>query len=220
MQAAGLAVVDEKMIERTRTWLVSREDGKGGFQRNAKSLDSFGGAPELTTNAYIVCSLMQAGQTGLDREIAAVREASKTSKDSYVLALAANICQLANDTDSAKFFMNALAKKQGKDAAWRGRDEHHALGRAGAGDRDDGAGDGAWMKDKDFAGNSQGGMKFLADSCKAGRFGSTQSTIWRSRRSSPATRRMRIRSAGGGGLVRGRQAGGGYTGFRAGREVR
>src|SRR5437762_5173351 len=99
MQAAGLAAVDDKMIERTRTWLIKREDGKGGFQRNAKSLDSFGGAPALTTDAYIVWALMQTGQTGLEREIAAVRESAKGSSDSYVLALAANICGLAKDAD-------------------------------------------------------------------------------------------------------------------------
>jgi len=178
MQAAGLAVVDDKMIERTRTWLISREDGKGGFQRNQRALDSFGGAPDLTTNAYIVWALQRAGQTGLDREVAAVRDASKTSGDSYVLALAANIAQGAKDTEQAKFFMSALAKKQNKDGGVDGAET--SITRSG--------GDAlkiettalatlAWMQDPDFAGNSQTGMRFLAESCKGGRFGSTQSTI-------------------------------------------
>jgi len=168
------------MIGRTRTWLISRENGNGGFQRNAKAIDSFGGAPELTTNAYIVWALLQAGETpqSLEKEIASIREAARTSTDSYVVALVANICQIAKDNDSAKAFMNTLAKKQNKDGAVDGATS--SITRSG--------GQGlyiettalatlAWMKDRDFAGNNQNAMKFLADSCKGGRFGSTQSTI-------------------------------------------
>jgi uncharacterized protein YfaS (alpha-2-macroglobulin family) len=166
------------MIDRTRTWLISREDGKGGFKRNAAQIDSFGGAPELTTNAYIVWALLQAGQTNLDREVAAVAGASKTSADSYVLALAANICQFAKDADNAKFFMNALAKRQTKDGSVDGAVT--SITRSGGqalAIETTALATLAWMKDKDFAANNLNAMKFLADSCKAGRFGSTQSTI-------------------------------------------
>jgi hypothetical protein len=176
MKKAGLPV-DDKMLDRTTTWLISRQDGKGGFQRNARALDSFGGAPELTTNSYIVWALMQAGQK-LDREANAVRDAAKGSTDSYVLALAANICAMNKDTENAKFFMNQLVKKQNKEGAVEGATtsitrsggqalaiETTALSAL------------AWMQDKDFAGQVQNSLKFLADSCKGGRFGSTQSTI-------------------------------------------
>ncbi len=178
MKAAGLVIVDDKMLNRTQTWLIGREDGKGGFQRNQKSCDSFGSAPELTTNAYIVWALLQAGQTNLEREAAAVRDAARGSTDSYVLALAANICLLSKDGENAKFFMNQLAKKQDKDGAVQGGEtsitrsggqalaiETTALTAL------------AWMQDKEFAGDTQNALKFLADSCKGGRFGSTQSTI-------------------------------------------
>jgi len=178
MQAAGLAAVDDKMIERTRTWLIKREDGKGGFERNPKSLDSFGGAPALTTDAYIVWALLQTGQTGLEREIAAVREGAKGSSDSYVLALAANICELAKDGENAKFFMNALAKKQNKDGGVDGATT--SITRSGGqalAIETTALASLAWMKEKDFAGNTQTSLKYLADSCKGGRFGSTQSTI-------------------------------------------
>jgi len=46
--------VDPKMVERTREWLLARRNGKGGFMRDPKALDSFGRAPEDVTNAYIV----------------------------------------------------------------------------------------------------------------------------------------------------------------------
>ncbi|HEY3321456.1 MAG TPA: MG2 domain-containing protein [Planctomycetota bacterium] len=35
----------------------------------------------------------------------------------------------------------------------------------------------AWLRDANFAGSVEKSMKFLADSCKAGRYGSTQSTV-------------------------------------------
>ncbi|HEV3116136.1 MAG TPA: alpha-2-macroglobulin family protein, partial [Gemmataceae bacterium] len=46
--------VDTKMIERSRQYLMSRKDGKGGFQRNPAAIDTFGRAPDDITNAYIV----------------------------------------------------------------------------------------------------------------------------------------------------------------------
>ena len=35
----------------------------------------------------------------------------------------------------------------------------------------------AWLSDPSFTGSVERGVKFLAESCKAGRFGSTQSTV-------------------------------------------
>ncbi|HMC64133.1 MAG TPA: alpha-2-macroglobulin family protein, partial [Gemmataceae bacterium] len=49
--------VNPEMVERTRQYLMSRKDGKGGFQRNPRALDSFGAAPEHITNAYIVWAI-------------------------------------------------------------------------------------------------------------------------------------------------------------------
>src|SRR5439155_11847194 len=35
----------------------------------------------------------------------------------------------------------------------------------------------AWLREPSFAGNVEKAMRFIADSCKAGGFGSTQSTV-------------------------------------------
>jgi uncharacterized protein YfaS (alpha-2-macroglobulin family) len=59
---AKVMPVDDSMIERTRNWLLDRRDGKGGFKRNDKALDSFGSAPVPTTNAYIVWSFLESGE--------------------------------------------------------------------------------------------------------------------------------------------------------------
>ncbi|MFN7691235.1 MAG: alpha-2-macroglobulin family protein, partial [Bacteroidota bacterium] len=47
------AGVDQAMIDRTANWLMASKDGKGGYKRNARALDNFGGADMQITNAYI-----------------------------------------------------------------------------------------------------------------------------------------------------------------------
>ncbi|HEY4330621.1 MAG TPA: alpha-2-macroglobulin family protein, partial [Phycisphaerae bacterium] len=179
MQKAGLTIVDGQMVQRTRQWLLARQTApKDGFERNKKSLDTFGGAPELTTNAYIVWALQQAGEKDIDPEIAAVKEAVKNSDDSYVLALGANVAIGNKDAQTADMLMDKLAKKQDKTGA--------VLGGSSSITRSGGAGLNiettslatlAWVSDAKYAANAQSAIQFLADSCKTGRFGSTQSTI-------------------------------------------
>ena len=65
--------VDDEMLKRTADWLMARRDGKGGFQRNAKALDSFGQAPAEVTDAYITWALGESGQKDIDAEVAARR---------------------------------------------------------------------------------------------------------------------------------------------------
>ncbi|KJE89448.1 hypothetical protein CAOG_000912 [Capsaspora owczarzaki ATCC 30864] len=49
IEMAQVLNVDAEMLERTKTWLLSRRDGKGQFLLDAKQLDSFGGAPKDVT---------------------------------------------------------------------------------------------------------------------------------------------------------------------------
>ena len=175
---ARVHTVDGAMIERTRAWLLKRRDGKGGFERNAKALDSFGGAPEATTNAYITWALLEAGEKGLDTEVQAITRQALANSDSYAIALAANTAALAGDTDVAKKLMDKLVKAQAKDG--------HVGGAATSITRSGGEGLKiettslavlAWLRDPAFAGSVEKAIKFLADSCQDGRFGSTQSTV-------------------------------------------
>jgi alpha-2-macroglobulin-like protein len=178
MQQAKINVVDPAMVQRTKDWLMARRDGNGSFMRNAKAIDSFGGAPAITTDTYIVWALSQAGEKNIDPEIAAVKKAVQASDDSYVIALAANIALVTKDAEAAAGLMEKLARKQGQDGAVQGATS--SITRSG--------GQGllieatslatlAWVQDPRFAGNATQAIKFLADSCKGGRFGSTQSTI-------------------------------------------
>ncbi|MEZ6142720.1 MAG: alpha-2-macroglobulin family protein [Zavarzinella sp.] len=113
--------VDPTMIKRTQEFLMSRRDGKGGFLRDSQALDSFGRAPEYTTNAYIVWSLVESDpdnkeKLDLAKEIAALKEQATDAKsvgysDSYFLAIVANILVQRDDRETALKILDRLAGK-------------------------------------------------------------------------------------------------------------
>jgi hypothetical protein len=117
--------VDPKMVERTADWLMSRRDHKGGFTRSTTALDSFGRASEATTNAYIMWALAEARRTnGMDQELGVSHALGTSTRDPYLLALAANTSQLAApkaaDTSA---MVKRLAAMQGKDGSFAGAKE-------------------------------------------------------------------------------------------------
>src|SRR5262249_143657 len=83
--------VDGAMLKRTQSWLLSRRDGKGGFPRNPRALDTFGGAPPEITNAYITWALSQAKVPDLDTEVTALKKEAISTNDPYLLALIAGV---------------------------------------------------------------------------------------------------------------------------------
>ena len=79
------------MMERTREYLLGQRDGQGGFKRNPRALDTFGRRPQNITNAYIVWALTESGKDDdITKELNALDEQAKTSKDPYFLSLVAN----------------------------------------------------------------------------------------------------------------------------------
>ena len=123
--------VDADMMDRTVRWLKGRKDGKGGFARNDRALDSFGRASPVVTNAYVVYSLAQAGLTsGFEAELAVQAALAQETKDPYLLALAAGTF-LAVPARRALGASAAarLAAMQGKEGHWPGAD--HSITRSG-----------------------------------------------------------------------------------------
>jgi len=175
---AQVRTVDQVMLNRTRTWLLSRRDGNGGFSRNSRALDSFGVAPADTTNAYIVWALTEAGEKSLGKETAAVKAAAGSTQDSYIIALAANILHATGDRAGARQLMDRLAKNQ--ETAGNVKGAVTSITRSG--------GDAlaiettalstlAWLREPSYTANVQKAVKWIVESNKSGRFGSTQSTI-------------------------------------------
>jgi len=170
--------VDKDMLNRTRAWLLARRDGKGGFERNSRALDTFGGAPADTTNAYVVWALVESGEKGLEKEVASVKASANSTQDSYIIALGANILHATGDQAGARQLMDRLVKNQ--ETAGNVKGAVTSITRSG--------GDGlaiettalsvlAWMREASYAANVEKGLKWIVESNKSGRFGSTQSTI-------------------------------------------
>jgi hypothetical protein len=120
--------VDQGMVQRTRRWLMDRRDGKGGYQRNARALDSFGAASPEVTNGYITWALTEAGETKIPEEIAYQERIARETKDPYLMALAANT--LVNVRASgAKAAVERLRGMQAEDGSFPGAD--HSITRSG-----------------------------------------------------------------------------------------
>ena len=175
---ASVRDVDADMLARTRTWLLARRDGKGGFTRARRALHTWIEDRDAS-NAYIVYSLVSTGgPDGLKDEILALEDAALGSKNSYVHALTAGALQLAGRPEAARPLLERLAKAQGKDGGVDGatasivgssgdtlRIETTALATL------------SWLREPAFAENVEGAVRWLSDACKGGRFGSTQSTV-------------------------------------------
>lgn len=175
--------VDQAMVERTRQYLLSRKDGKGGFQRNARALDTFGRAPDNITNAYIVWALTESSKDDdVDRELAALAEQAGTSKDPYFLSLVGTSLLNRGRTGEGLALLKSVAAVQKEDGhleagstsitGSRGRDlqvETTALATLG------------WVKANrpaDFNVAIQKAIKWIGQQRGGhGAFGSTQSTI-------------------------------------------
>jgi hypothetical protein len=179
---ARVQAVDGKMLERTRTYLLAQRDGKGGFKRNPRALDTFGRAPDNITNAYIVWSLTESGKDDdISKELKALQDQAKDSTDPYFLSLVANALVNRGKTAVAMGLLKKVVEAQKDD----GHLEALQTSITGSGGRDLQiettalavlgwlkANPGAFAKPTDNAvrwiGKQRGGY---------GGFGSTQSTI-------------------------------------------
>jgi hypothetical protein len=134
--------VSGAMIKRTADWLHARRDGKGGFHRDAKSLDSFGSASKAVTDAYITYSVSEAKQPGFERELDAQEQVARETQDPYILALAVNTLFNAGRKGTGYAAAKRLAvAARSLGGVEGGEPQHHALGGDGSADRDDLAGD-------------------------------------------------------------------------------
>lgn len=103
--------VDEKMLERTRKFLLSRRDGKGGFTIRKTGYDRFASVPDKIANLYIVYALTEAGvKKEIETEYRASVQIALESKDPYLLSLMALSADNMNDGTSYKQLMALLGE--------------------------------------------------------------------------------------------------------------
>ncbi len=197
--------VDQAMIDRTQEWLLGRCGTDGSFELDSKALDSFGRAPQDTTDAYIVWSLLEAGMRPerIEASIERVLTLARDGEDAYIIALGANIAHIV-----ARHYEGdaVLSSDAGDIAKLEAMAEQHAgiaqqlmtklADKLNAEGYVDGAvtsitrsgGNAlniettslailAWLRDDAFTGQVERSILWLTERCKAGAFGSTQSTV-------------------------------------------
>lgn len=171
--------VDKNMMATTRAWLLKQKDGQGGFTRKRRALHKWIEDKDCS-NAYIMWSLLETGQPAADlkAELDSLKKAADASTNSYVTALAANDFYLAGDKAEAKKLMDRLVALQKPDGSIDNV-KSSIVGSGGQALEVEGTALAtlAWLRDPAYGTNVEKTMKFLADSCKGGRYGSTQSTV-------------------------------------------
>lgn len=171
--------VDQNMITTTKAWLLKQKDGQGGFTRKRRALHTWIEDKDCS-NAYILWALLECGQPAADLkpELASIKTAANNSQNMYVVAIAANALYLAGDKDGAKKLMDRLAAKQKVDGSVDGVTSS-IVGSGGESLVVEGTSFAtlAWERDAAYSNNVERSIKFLADSCKSGRYGSTQATV-------------------------------------------
>lgn len=170
--------VDPAMLQRTRTWLLAQRDGKGGFARKTHTLHTWLAEPEVA-NSYNTWSLLEGKVQGdLAAEVAWVRDAAERTQNTYVMALGANVLLLGGERDGANRLLDKLAGKQIADGSLAAATTS-VVGSGGEALAIETTALAvlAWLKSPAYVENVEKSIKYLAESCKAGRFGSTQSTV-------------------------------------------
>ena len=107
--------VDERMLKRTKEFLLSRRDGKGSFKLATGGYDRFASVPNKIANIYIVYALTQAGiGNEIQSEYQAAVKQALGSNDGYQLAMMALAASnMKNDKDFRQLMneLNDLYKK-------------------------------------------------------------------------------------------------------------
>lgn len=173
--------VDADMLSRSKAWLLKQKDGKGGFTRARRALHTWIEDKD-TSDAYITWALLESGQSpkDLSAEIARVKAAGESSANSYVIAVASNVMQLAGDKATASKLLAKLAEKQ-NDKGMVGGGTQSIVGSTGVslGIETTSFAVVGWLRSgsADFTPHVEKAIKALAEASKDGSYGATQSTV-------------------------------------------
>ncbi|MCA9173147.1 MAG: hypothetical protein KDB14_01470 [Planctomycetales bacterium] len=171
--------VDSAMLSRTRQWLMTQRDGKGGYERKTHTLHTWLADPEVAFS-YNTWALLEAGTPPeqLAREVEWVADVAERTENTYVIALGANVAQLGGKTEAAQRLLDKLTGLQAKDGSLTGATVS-VVGSGGEALKIEATSLAllAWLRDHHHVNEVERGIKYLAEVCKGGRFGSTQSTV-------------------------------------------
>ncbi|MDY8135256.1 TonB-dependent receptor plug domain-containing protein [Aquimarina sp. 2201CG5-10] len=101
--------VNQKMIQRTVDWLMSRRNGKGGFKKSNQGYDSFASSPTDVANAYIVYALSEAQiPVDIQKEYNFSYQDALQSMDTYKMALLALTSYNLNQPEKASTLITKI----------------------------------------------------------------------------------------------------------------
>jgi TonB-dependent SusC/RagA subfamily outer membrane receptor len=103
----GYVNVDQKMVERTKNWLISRKDSIGGYKQD-KGKYGFKNDRYLIANAYINYALSFAGEKNIEEQYQASLKEVKKSKDLYRLSLMALTAHQLGKSSDYMYLMESL----------------------------------------------------------------------------------------------------------------
>lgn len=105
--------VDKTLVDRTRSWLLSRKDHKGGFMITPGKY-GFSSVAYLLNNAYLVYALSEIGCKDIQNEFESAYKDNIDKDDAYRMSLLANAAFNRNDTVKAMSLIKKLEKMADK----------------------------------------------------------------------------------------------------------
>ncbi len=99
--------VDEKMVQRTMEWLLSRRDSNGNFQLNLKGVDGFRTANKGTITPFVIYALSEIGNFELKKEMEICLKEALDTQNPYLLGLMANTLFNCKD-NRAEFILEKM----------------------------------------------------------------------------------------------------------------
>src|SRR6185295_10287457 len=121
-------------------------------------------------------AMLETGEKGndLSKEIRTVEDAGQKTPNAYVTALAANVAWLGGQKDLARSMMSKLASQQAENGSVTGGTAS-IVGSGGEAllVETTSLATLAWLREPSFAGNVERSIKYLAEVCQGGRYGST-----------------------------------------------
>ena len=184
-EMAKIIDVDPEMLARTRQWLLSRRDGKGGFQRNPRHLHAWSVQQDLI-NAYLLWAISQSDMaTGeLDRmerelspELEAMQSIANDSTDPYLMALSAITLGNVGRKDAMQSLLDRLAATQQSDGHFDGSTTITQSGGISREVETTSLGILAFCQSETHPSIAQSATAWLIDHRQGGGFGSTQATV-------------------------------------------
>ncbi|TWT92394.1 MG2 domain-containing protein [Stieleria varia] len=178
--------VDTEMVQRTRTWLMSRRDGKGGFHRNPRHLHVWSVQQEIV-NAYVMWALTEAdvasGQPQrsareMAKELDEIQRVAQSSEDAYLIALSAATLMNAGRVSVGEKLLNRLGELQADDGGLDGATTVVSSGGISRQVETTSLAILAWLKSKQHVERTRRATMWLLAHRQSGSgFGSTQATV-------------------------------------------